>query len=210
MDGESPVNVLVEKSRNITFTGCSFRHLGGVYALGANGGSQDVIVSNSSFSDVSGGGVKLGSAGERGAKAPNVTLDPSLQDRGFLVSDNTMHGIPNEYNGANQIFAAYVADTHLVHNSLSEASYSAICAGWGWGMSSYTRGIRIENNSIDKPMRLLADGGGVYTNTPCVGCHVSGNLFTNDATKYGCLYHDGGSSGWHDYRNVFNNVQVGS
>jgi pectate lyase len=208
MDGEPPTNILVQRSRNITFSGCSFQHLGAVYALGANGGSQDVIVSNNTFADISGGGVKLGSSGERGAKAPNVTLDPSLQDRGFLVSDNTMSGFPTEYSGANQIFAGYVADTDLVHNSLSKSSYSAICAGWGWGEASYMRNVRIDNNTIDRPMLLLADGGGVYTNTPCPDCHVSGNYFSNDAIKYGCLYHDGGSSLWHDYNNVFDNVQT--
>ena len=139
LDGEAPVNVHVRKSRNVSFTGCLFQHLGGVYALGADGGSQDVVVSNCSFTDISGGGVKLGSAGERGAPSPNVTLDPSLQDRGFLVADNRMHSFPTEYSGANQIFAAYVADTHLVHNTLSDSTYSAICAGWGWGESSYMR-----------------------------------------------------------------------
>jgi len=44
----------------------------------------------------------------------------------------------------------------------------------GWGLASYVRNIVIENNSITKPMQLLADGGGVYTNTPCPGCHVRG------------------------------------
>ena len=43
----------------------TFQHLGGVYALGADGASQSVIVSNCTFLDVSGGGVKLGKSGER-------------------------------------------------------------------------------------------------------------------------------------------------
>jgi hypothetical protein len=62
--GEPPVNVHVAQSRNISFDGCSFEHLGGVYALGADGGSSSVIVHNCSFRDISGGGVKLGSSGE--------------------------------------------------------------------------------------------------------------------------------------------------
>ena len=35
------------------------------------------------------------------------------------------------------------------------------CFQWGWGLSSYTRNIQIENNSITKVMQLLSDGGGV-------------------------------------------------
>ena len=49
-----------------------------------------------------------------------------------------------------------------------------LAVGWGWGMGSYVRNVHVLNNSITKPMQLLADGGGVYTNTPCSDCHVSG------------------------------------
>ena len=88
-----------------------------MYALGADGASQSVIVSNCTFLDVSGGGVKLGKSGERGAPAPAVNTPVAEQDRGFLVQDSLFRGIPAEYSGANPIFAAYVADTTLAHVS---------------------------------------------------------------------------------------------
>ena len=44
-------------------------------ALGADGASQDIIVSNSTFFDLSGGAVKLGKSGERGG---NFTRNPPL------------------------------------------------------------------------------------------------------------------------------------
>jgi hypothetical protein len=187
MDQEPPVNIRVQKSRNITFSGCSFSHLGGVYALGADGGSQDVMVSNNTFTDISGGGIKLGYSGERGAKAPDPALAVSLQDRGFLIADNLFSGIPNEYSGANSIFAAYVADTAIVHNTIHDTRYSGMCVGWGWGESSYTRSIHIENNSISQVMQLLNDGGAVYTNTPCPNCTCSRNYMESDPHVYGCL-----------------------
>ena len=67
--------------------------------------TQSIIVSNSTFVDCSGGGVKLGSSGERGAPAPNVSLPVEKQDRGFLLSDNLLKGIPAEYSSANPFFA---------------------------------------------------------------------------------------------------------
>ena len=84
--------------------------------------------------------------------------------------------------------------------------YSGICVGWGWGEASYVRNIVVENNSITKIMQRLADGGGVYTNTPCLDCHVSGNYFATDPAPYGCVYHDGGSGLWNDWNNVFNHI----
>jgi hypothetical protein len=114
-----------------------------------------------------------------------MSLDPSLQDRGFLVSDNYIHDMPVEYSGANPIFVGYAADTTLSYNTIQHSSYSAICAGWGWGMSSYMRSIQIVHNSILKPMQpnkrgQLEDGGCVYTNTPCPNCSVSHNHFESD------------------------------
>ena len=44
----------------------------------------------------------------------------------------------------------------------STGTYSGICLGWGWGMSSYMRNVNATSNSITKPMQLLADGGGLY------------------------------------------------
>jgi hypothetical protein len=70
------------------------------------------------------------------------------------------------------------------------------------------RNVHALNNTIDRPMVRLADGGGLYTNTPCPGCNVSGNVFSNDGTVYGCLYHDGGSGEWYDVDNVFNHIHT--
>ena len=107
-EGEPPSNIALVNAQNISFNGCSFAHLGGVYALSALGATQGVVVSNSTFTDISGGGVKLGSAGERGAPSPPASTEPSEQDRGFVVSDCTFSDIPVEYSGANPIFVAYV------------------------------------------------------------------------------------------------------
>lgn len=58
-------NVRVLESSNITFTGCAFRHLGGLYAISANFGSKSVRILNSTFADISGGAVHIGSSGSR-------------------------------------------------------------------------------------------------------------------------------------------------
>eukprot|EP01043_Picozoa_sp_COSAG02_P006906 COSAG02_NODE_202_length_29305_cov_20.432377_5_plen_73_part_00 len=50
--------------------------------------------------------------------------------------------------------------------------HSGICAGWGWGLASYTRNIQIENNSITKVMQLLSDGGGVCKHSTRIHSHA--------------------------------------
>ena len=97
-EGEPPTNIAISKCTNVTVVGCTFSHLGAVYALGADGASQDIIVSNSTFSDLSGGAVKLGKSGERGAAAPDPNTTVADQDRGYLVADNLMTGSTQEYS----------------------------------------------------------------------------------------------------------------
>ena len=128
--GEPPVNVHLWNSTNVVFRSCEFKHLGAVYALGAHNATQDVVVSNCTFTDCSGGALKLGNVGERGAPGPAVDLPIALQDRGFMVTDNHIFDMPREYSSANPIFAGYVADTTLQYNTITNSTYSAICAGW--------------------------------------------------------------------------------
>ena len=114
------------------------------------------------------------------AAAPDPNTTVAEQDRGYLIADNLMVNSTQEYSSANPIFVGYVADTYLVHNTIHDTKYSGICAGWGWGLSSYTRNIQIENNSITKVMQLLSDGGGVYAhNQPAVYCDLLGYILTD-------------------------------
>ena len=93
------------------------------YALGADGASQSIIISNNTFLDLSGGSVKLGSSGERGAPSPDPATPVAQQDRGYLVADNLMLTNTQEYSSANPIFVGYVADTFLVHNTIHDTKH---------------------------------------------------------------------------------------
>lgn len=73
----------------------------------------------------------------------------------MLIGPTCIMTVP-EYSGANPIFAAYVADTHIAYNTIINARYSGMCIGWGWGLDSYMRNVLVENNSISRPMQLLA------------------------------------------------------
>lgn len=63
----------------MTFNQCHFEHLGGIYALSALGGSQHVTIANSSFTDVSGGGIHIGSSGSRWTTGPKADVAISRQ-----------------------------------------------------------------------------------------------------------------------------------
>lgn len=167
--------------RNVSFSSCDFRRLGGVYAIAAEGGSHGVTIENSSFTDCSGGGLMFGSVancstgcanGPLSQPGSNPGADSGMgnqwwpkpdtpveqQDRGLLVTNSLFEGIPTEFHAGNAIFVGYARDVELSHNSISNTSYSAICIGGGWPKKpSYGRNVRVVYNHIQSFMQLLAD-----------------------------------------------------
>eukprot|EP01043_Picozoa_sp_COSAG02_P047463 COSAG02_NODE_4554_length_5220_cov_31.069713_1_plen_771_part_10 len=73
-----PGNVRVFTGRNVTFMSCTFQHLGGIYAVSVNYGSQHIGIKNSTFTDLSGGAIQVGSLGSRWTTGP--LCDPESAD----------------------------------------------------------------------------------------------------------------------------------
>lgn len=219
--------------RNISFTSCEFRHLGGVYAITAEDGSQGVTIENCTFSDCSGGGVKFGSVANCSTGCANAAPSPTnstpppgadsgkgnqwwpkpdtplqQQDAELVVTNCLFESIPTEFHGSNAIFVGYARDVELSHNTILNTSYSAICIGGGWPKKpSYGRNVRVTYNHIVNAMQLLADGGFIYSTSDGIGSTLAYNHLDGDPVQYGGIYHDGGSANWHDTQNVIENVK---
>jgi len=79
--------------------------------------------------------------------------------------------------------------------------------GWGWGREdSYAHGNLISGNRINGTMRVLSDGGSIYTLGPQDGSEVTENYITSQNGGGNCLYHDNGSSGFHTHKNVIDMI----
>merc|ERR1712070_885261 len=125
--------------------------------------------------------------------------DASKQTWNNTVADSTFRNLPNEYHGAVPITVFIAAGTQIVHNEISNSSYSAVTVGWGWhsevGNASYARQNAVVGNYIRGSMQLLFDGGDIYTLGDQPGSvaaynHIQGHL---DCVKTNGLYHDDGS-----------------
>jgi sucrose-6-phosphate hydrolase SacC (GH32 family) len=216
---------------NVSFISCNFRHLGGVYVLTAEGGSQGVKIENCTFADCSGGGVKFGSVancsegcanggpspegsnpGANSGKGnqwwPKLDTPSEEQDAGLVVTNSWFDSIPTEFHGANAVFVGYAKDVEISHNTIRNTSYSAICIGGGWPKKpSYGKNVQVTYNRITNAMQLLADGGFIYSTSDGVNSTLAYNHMDGDPVQYGGLYHDGGSANWHDTQNVIENVK---
>jgi hypothetical protein len=154
-------------SAGVTFTGCTFTRMG-ASAVMFSGGSSHGSVINSTFTDLSGSAVMLGQVDDWAEK------DETKQNRGFVLAHNTVSRTSLEYRGSPGITAAYVRDTVIENNEISNLSYSGVsivsrCAllrwcvfaadmliapqGWGWGREdSYARNNTVRFNHIHHHM----------------------------------------------------------
>lgn len=185
---EPPANVRVSASSNLTFDNCTFSHIGSAYALSVVA-SNDIDITRNTYFDLSGGALKLGSVG-----------GPPWSSRISIV-DNIAHGVGVEYRGAAAFFGGYLASSNISHNTITDASYSGLSLGWGWGgpFNAGVGGNVLANNRFERVMTELRDGGGIYVNgkeDPRMPSTITGNYVDSDEAVYAVYYLDGGASYW--------------
>jgi len=206
--GEPQGAVRFTRARGLLIERCAFAHVGAAYALSIGGASQDVAVRASTFADLSGGALKLGNVDDARA----LSTDPDAFDARLVVEDNVMQGVAVEFRGAAAVFAGYVAQTSIRHNSISDCGYTGISLGWGWGThvegpQTFAADNEVSYNRLTGVMSALNDGGCTYTLGPQPRSRVEYNFCSADnAPVVGCFYHDNGSR----YFTTKGNVAQGS
>jgi hypothetical protein len=163
-----PSNIALSNSVGATFDQCTFRHLGGG-ALQFDSGAHNNTVSRCTFTDVSGTAVQIGRY-----DTYNIT-EESEQERFNTVSDCVIDGVAAEYHGNAGLSVGYSYGTSLLHNVLTNLSYSGISIGWGWSRekNTYAAFNTVAGNEINGfklqrsyPSASLGDGGGIYALGP--------------------------------------------
>ena len=203
-EGEPLGGVRFANASGLLIEHCAFRNIGAAYALSVGSASQMVTIRRSAFEDLSGGAMKLGNV----LDGRELTIDPVLMDIGYTVADNTLSSAALEWQGAAAIFAGYLANTTIEHNSIRDTGYTAISLGWGWGKhvlgaQTYASNNHVVGNRMSGVMSALDDGGCVYTLGPQPNSTVSDNYCDADrAPVVGSFYHDNGSRFFTTTRNV--------
>jgi len=168
-----PGNVAFHGSDHIAIEGSRFEHLG-AQALEFSNSSSDNVMRGNIVSDVSNGGITLG------------VLQPETDgiNRDNVIADNWVHDIGVEYPGGVGIFAQMTQDTTIAHNQVNDTSYTGISFTGNYLGDTTTRGARILDNNVFNTMKVLVDGGGIYSSGP------QGSSFETGALVQGNVIHD--------------------
>lgn len=173
-------NVQFRYAHKVEFRRNIFEHLGGA-GLDFDTGSQDNIITDNQFRDISSAAIQLGGVS---------TIDhhperPEQVARDNVISNNLIRQTGREYVDAAGIFAGFTRGTLISHNTIIDVPWSGIAMGWGWGLldqgmfpglpgayrgewGTYTTptpnsGNRILNNRIQQFLNVVWDGGAIYT-----------------------------------------------
>ncbi len=173
-------NITLQYAHNITFSGNTFTHLGGV-ALDLDTGSQDNTIINNTFTDISSTALQIGGLSPIDAR-PNSAQETSHN----LVQNNTVSYTGADYYDTAGIYVGFTTGTVITHNTIMHTPWSAIAIGWGWGLlddpsfpgvpnatpgmwGTYTTPTIVSDNEISSNLfqnfvEQLWDAGAIYTN----------------------------------------------
>ncbi|WP_165852036.1 right-handed parallel beta-helix repeat-containing protein [Mucilaginibacter terrenus] len=166
--------IKIINSKGIQFSNCSFAHLG-AYAINADKYSDTINIKNSAFYDLGGGGIVLGYY-QTGAVGQGIP--PS--STGNTIEYCQVHDIGKIHPSSVGIGIMNVNNSKISNNEIYNGGYSGISSGWVWGFGkSYTYANKIVHNKIHDVMRVLADGGGIYTLGKQTSTVIKGNKIYN-------------------------------
>jgi hypothetical protein len=177
----TPGNVNLTHARAITFEKNVFSHLGGV-GIWLGTGSQDNLVVDNTFTDISSAAIQVGGVDLR----TDVRADAASLTSGNRIVNNDISYTGRDYYDTAAIFVMFAAGTTIRNNTIRHTPWTGIAIGWGWGLLDegsfpgmpyaryfdwgvYTtptvvRDNRIVSNRISHFLEQLWDGGAVYVN----------------------------------------------
>lgn len=195
--------IQIDYATNVEISGCEITGLTKP-AISMHNGVLDSKISNNWIHNVGDSAIVVGSQYHHVISGAN-----ELTER-VTVSDNIVNKTGLKHRGAPGIACYYVIDVDVVHNKITECSYSGISLGWGWNNypdSTTCRNNRVSQNYIENTNLIATDGGAIYTlgnqpGTVIEENHIIQNEEPEQKTGISAIYPDEGSS----YITIRNNV----
>jgi len=152
--------------------GCTVAHVGAT-GIGFGAGCRNNTVSRCRLSDIGGNGIMVGWRGTAHSHRLNLAGDPSLaadwrDERDVPTGNSIVDCIVTHCGAINHgcvgIYDAFCEGTTIAHNLVAHMPYTGISIGFRWDSSPTSqRATRCEYNHVHDVMRMLADGGCIYT-----------------------------------------------
>lgn len=191
-------------ARNCALVDCEIAHVGR-YGVFIGQDCSGNLIERAHCHDLGAGGVKIGT--------PDRPQEFERLPHHNTVDNCFIHNGGHIHPGATGIFVAIARNTTITHNEISDLRYTGISLGWNWAIAyNGTRENLVEHNHVHDVMRVLDDGGGIYSLGLTPGSAIRGNHIhdVGAARDVGHgIYLDGGSAGVLAEDNLCHNCGAG-
>ena len=203
-----------ENCQTVSFDRCRFSEIGND-AVYFRKYTRGLSVTNSQFYGIGSAAVRVGS--------PHLRWDERLDAAEHIkIENNVVRGAGLTYTSSAAFYISRAFYVSICHNTICDTCYSAISVGWTWSIqydpfleNKQLAYVEIAYNFIDNFMYSMRDGGAIYTlggnappdYEPYLNTVHHNYMIVRETTGealvgYRTIYHDNGSSHWHDYDNV--------
>ena len=202
--GRPAAAITVNCAQDVGFINCHVEHCASTgidYHQYIQGGQ----IEGCHIQDVGGTGILAGSFGPEGHEAhlPYAPVDMREICQDLTIRNNYVHDVANEDWGCIGIGAGYVRGIMILHNEISEVSYTGISLGWGWNQQTCAMANnQVKGNYIHHYARHMYDTAGIYTLGSQPHTFIEENVvsdiyqpsYVHDPNHWFYLYTDEGSS----------------
>jgi hypothetical protein len=190
--GRPAAGVLVANANNIRFERNIFTQMAAT-GLDFNYGTHDDAIVGNVFTDTGGAGVSVGKFVQDETTEFHLPYNPTNTSEictNDTIKDNYITNVTTEIQGAAGISCGYPRAVDIEHNEVSDVNYTGISVGFGWtAAANAMTGNLINCNNIHNVVKIMADGGGIYTLS---------NQGSGSQMEYNYI-HDFQKSQWADY-----------
>lgn len=214
-DGSRPMlsaAVEVVNAQGVQFNNCVFRDLGNT-GLWIGRQTTGCRVFRSQVLRTGGNGINLGEGRSRRVDGKTwCDTAPEQVATKNLLKDSQIRHVGKVLPGAVGVWAGITAELEISGNRISDTPYTGISMGWMWNPKpTPARNNRILNNTIQYPMQMLSDGGGIYTLGLQPDSRIEGNIITDVPLNAGRaesngMFLDEGTSGFTIRNNIIRRV----
>jgi len=201
-----------------SFRDCEIVHTGGS-GLWLGKGCRENRIEGNVVGDIAGNGLMVGEPAWKHLyyRDPAFVVPPADVPTNNVLANNRVSDCGTVFHGAVGIWLAFTDGAVVRHNLIHDLPYTGISVGWMWREKPVTvcRGNVIEANHVHDVMRLLADGGCIYTLGRQDGTVLRGNLLHDvhyspvalqNRNANNGIFFDQGSLGFHVEGNVIYNT----
>lgn len=209
----SPAALYFENAKECSVGRCAIAHLG-MSGIWIGSRCDDCELSDCRIYDVSGNGVMLGEETNRLILGkPWWESQPHQVASRNIVRNNLIEQCGQQFFGAVGLWIGFARDSLITQNEIRDLPYTGLSIGWKWDPTpTPCRDNKIVDNHIHDVLKVLSDGGAIYSLGRQPGTVFAGNIIHDIAANKGRaesngIFMDEGSSEIEVRDNIIFNVK---